>query len=221
MTVSLGVAYLLRAKVLDSRHVPTDSMEPTFNVGDSFLHDKLRLPAALRNLRREPSAERRVERGDVVTCRPPARLRDALADVEIRGDTCVIKRVVAISGDVVRVRRGRLYINGELLSEEYVAEPMRYSLRSTTVPEAHVFVLGDNRNRSLDSHVWGALPCDHLLGRPLCTYWPPARMCGSAAYAHGRSHVRDPFALRRGLRAVSVWAQSKRVHLKHGLVTMS
>ena len=179
LTLSLIAAYTLRAAVLDSRYVPTDSMDPTFKVGDSFLNDKFR------------SAKRKPKRGQVVCFKPPDKLVQLLK-LDAWPGACVIKRVVAVEGDRVQVRGGRLYVNGQPQDETYAPEPMRYSLRAIVIPDAHVFVLGDNRNRSLDSHVWGPLPCRLLLGRPFCTYWPPSRMCGASAYANGADYVRGP-----------------------------
>ena len=164
-TISLGVALGMREWVVDGRYIPSLSMQPTFDAGDYLILDKistrLRAPA----------------RGDVVCFSPPA----ALAS-QARGRACVIKRVVAVQGDRVQVRRGRLEVNGRPVDEPYVLEPMTYSLRPRVVPAGHLFVLGDNRNHSYDSHEWGPLPATLILGRPLCTYWPPDRWCGRGAY---------------------------------------
>ena len=89
-----------------------------------------------------------------------------------------------------QVKGGRLFVNGEEQAEPYVPEPMRYAMRRQVVPPGHVFVLGDNRNHSYDSHVWGALKCDLLIGRPLCRYWPPRRARGRAAFRAARHSLR-------------------------------
>jgi signal peptidase I len=169
--ISFGGALLLRDHVLDARYIPSESMTPTFEVGDLLLLDKL-------SLRGRPA-----ERGDVVCFHPPPSLVALLPELG-RGQLCCIKRVVAIAGDKVCVRRGRLFVNGRTPCEPYLAaERIGYRLRATRVPEGHVFVLGDNRNASYDSHVWGCLPVELLIGRPLCTYWPPRRARRRRAYS--------------------------------------
>ena len=79
----------------------------------------------------------------------------------------------------------RYIINGKVQAEPYVSERMGYAMSSRTVPAGHLFVLGDNRNHSYDSHFWGPLPQERVLGIPLCTYWPPLRVRGRAAYRGG------------------------------------
>jgi hypothetical protein len=96
-----------------------------------------------------------------------------------------------------------LYINGERQEEAYLDGAMNYNLPSTPVPHGHIFVLGDHRNDSYDSHEWGPLATEYIKGRPLCTYWPPNRVCWSNAYAALRQtappiRVRLTHALQQG-----------------------
>ena len=88
----------------------------------------------------------------------------------------LVKRLIAKEGDVVRVTGGVVYVNGHALWEPYVGTPPGYEMPALRVPAGHVFVLGDNRNNSLDGHVWGFLPEKALLARAFLRYWPPQRI---------------------------------------------
>ena len=82
-----------------------------------------------------------------------------------------IKRLIGKPGDTVEVVNGQVYVNSVALAEPYVASPAAYS-GSWRVPEDAVFVLGDNRNQSSDSHVWGFVPVGNVVGKALVVYWP-------------------------------------------------
>lgn len=82
-----------------------------------------------------------------------------------------VKRVIGLPGDNVEIKAGELYINGSLVKEPYIKEPMRYE-GTWHVPPDNLFVLGDNRNHSLDSHDWGYVPLDIVVGRAVLVYWP-------------------------------------------------
>lgn len=83
-----------------------------------------------------------------------------------------IKRVIAVPGQQVEVREGRVYIDGQVTDEPYLSEPPHYQYGPIVVPEGNLFVLGDNRNNSYDSHSWGMLPERFLIGRAEFRYWP-------------------------------------------------
>ncbi|MQA00440.1 MAG: signal peptidase I [Dehalococcoidia bacterium] len=83
-----------------------------------------------------------------------------------------IKRVIGVPGDRVEVRDLLVYVNGAALDEPYIQDPPRGGYPATTVPPAHVFVLGDNRNNSSDSRSWGMLPQSSIIGRADVRYWP-------------------------------------------------
>ena len=83
-----------------------------------------------------------------------------------------MRPVVAIPGDAVEVQGGQLLRNGSTIREPWAAEPMDYELDEVTVRPGEVLVLGDNRNASLDSHLWGPLPESDLIGTAIWRYWP-------------------------------------------------
>lgn len=101
------------------------------------------------------------KRGDIVVFRFP---RQPTRDF--------IKRIVALPGEQVEIKSGIVYVNGQRLAEPYILENSTYTKPAETVPLNHYYVLGDNRNNSSDSHVWGAVPIDNIVGRAWFTYWP-------------------------------------------------
>ncbi len=83
-----------------------------------------------------------------------------------------VKRVVGLPGDVVEIKRGRVYVNGVARVEPYLTKEYLGSMAPQKVPHGSYFVLGDNRRASNDSRDWGPVPADNLIGRALVTYWP-------------------------------------------------
>ncbi|PIE81157.1 MAG: signal peptidase I [Chloroflexi bacterium] len=88
-------------------------------------------------------------------------------------DLNLIKRVIGVPGDEITINEGVVTVNGVILDEPYIREAPRYSYTGV-VPEDEFFVLGDNRNNSSDSHSWSFLPEDHIVGKAMFIYWPPA-----------------------------------------------
>lgn len=148
---AIVLVIIIRTFLLDSRIVPSASMVPTIEIGDRLFVEKI------------THRFQGIERGDVVVFVPPAssNLTDDL-----------IKRVVGLPGDKLEMKDGKLYVNGEPQEEPYIAEPIQYEFPALTVPEGKMFVLGDNRNRSYDSHEWGFADLDSVKGKALITYWP-------------------------------------------------
>lgn len=83
-----------------------------------------------------------------------------------------IKRVIAVPGQTVEVRDGHVYVDGRPLDEPYISAPPNYAMPKAVVPEGAVFVLGDNRNNSFDSHLFGMVDQSRLIGRAELRYWP-------------------------------------------------
>jgi signal peptidase I len=116
--------------------------------------------------------------GDVIYFRAPGDAPRSTLE-RLTGGPYLIKRVVATSGDVVEIRRGRLYVNGTPTAEPYLGNGPNapVSMAPTPVPEGHLFVLGDNRAPlgSRDSRAFGAIPVDSVGGRAAWIVWPPLR----------------------------------------------
>jgi signal peptidase I len=87
-----------------------------------------------------------------------------------------------LQGDKVQVTKGKLYINGVRQEEKFTAEDAAYEFGPVTVPVGKVLVLGDNRNHSLDGHIWGFLPKENVIGRAVFIYWPPWRVGNEGMY---------------------------------------
>jgi len=117
--------------------------------------------------------------------------RFGLGSIE-RGDTVVfwypqdptksyIKRVIGTPGDRVRIAEGQVWVNGRLLVEDYVPDENRdfaswHDGQEQIIPPGDYFVLGDHRNSSSDSRMWGWVPRDNIYGKAVFVYWPPAKM---------------------------------------------
>ena len=152
--VALAIAIFLRAYVVEPRFIPSGSMEPTLQVGDRILVDKISQQW------QEP------KRGDILVFYPPA--SPAIEDTT----KAYIKRLIGIEGDRIAVQDGKVYRNGEALNETYIAEVPNYRMREVTVPQGYYWMMGDNRNHSNDSHIWGFLPKENLIGKAVFRFFP-------------------------------------------------
>ncbi|MEO0827266.1 MAG: signal peptidase I [Cyanobacteria bacterium J06635_15] len=156
LAIALVIAIVMRLWVAEPRFIPSDSMEPTLHIGDRLIIEKLAYWLD------SP------QRGDVVVFEPPPQLQAQ----GYRRQQAFIKRVIAKPGETVAVHQGQVYIDGEPLAEPYVLEAPRYELLPVQVPPDTLFVMGDNRNNSNDSHVWGFLPIQNVIGHALYRFWP-------------------------------------------------
>jgi signal peptidase I len=164
LVVAFILATFIRTFVVQAFKIPTGSMENNLLIGDHLLVDAL-------------MGKKPIQRGHVVVFKYP---EDPTRDF--------IKRVIGLPGETVEIRGKRVSIDGKPLDESYVhflEPPLRpedpeYGVRSDgrgddygpkTVPEGHLFVMGDNRDNSKDSRYWGFLPADQVKGRALMVYW--------------------------------------------------
>ena len=177
LIIALVLALLIRTFIIQAFKIPTGSMEPTLLVGDHLLVSKFSYSIHVPNevpftsiqlfpdIHFFPSVP---ERGNIVVFKFP-----------LEPDKDFIKRVVGLPGETIQVIRQRVYINDKLLKEPYAYHSQPSSPDSGTrdnmaplrIPEGHIFVMGDNRENSSDSRVWGVLDLKNLRGKAQWIYW--------------------------------------------------
>jgi len=155
---ALILTFILRTYVVEARQIPSGSMLPTLQIGDRLLVDKIVFKFD------------ELHRKDIVVFAPPPEAQVG----DVRND--FIKRIIGLPGDIIEVTGGKVLVNGNPLSEPYIAQKPAYDYGPVTVPEGSVFVMGDNRNNSLDSHAWGFLPVENIKGRAFFRFWPITRI---------------------------------------------
>ena len=188
LTIAIGLALALsvEAYAVKPYRIPSGSMEPTLNVGQRVLVNRIG-----HRLGGDPKV------GDVVVFRPPrGAIAMACSDPHSGDGTprpCArpgsghhsqvfIKRVVAVGGDTIAIREGHVIRNGQLADEPFIRpcggtdgcdfpEPIR-------VPRGDVFLMGDNRGESDDSRYWGPVAVTRVIGKAVVSYWPPSRVGG-------------------------------------------
>jgi signal peptidase I len=156
VAIALFLAVIIRLFIAEPRYIPSDSMVPTLAIGDRLVIEKV-------SYHFHPPAT-----GDIVVFDPPERL----TELGYAPDKAFIKRVIGTPGDTVQVKGGKVYLNNQPLVEDYIAEPPAYQMPPVHIPEGQVFVMGDNRNNSNDSHVWGFLPQQNIIGRAVFRFYP-------------------------------------------------
>lgn len=171
------VVYMLIHAVIETKRVEGRSMEPTLQTGyhmilnkavywrlDSSLIDRL-FPGRQKSDGKPFYVFGQPQRGDVVVLKYP---RDPSRDF--------VKRIIGLPGETIEIKQGKVYINDKPLDEPYILSQPNYYLARQVVPEDSFFVLGDNRNNSSDSHIWGMLPIDDIVGKAWILYWPLGKL---------------------------------------------
>jgi signal peptidase I len=168
--LSLLLAFGIRSYVAEARYIPSGSMEPTLQVNDRLIIEKISYYF------------HKPQRGDIVVFNPTNTLRSqGFKDA-------FIKRVIGVPGDRVALEQGKVYVNGHQLSEAYVANSDPTSVETCaqgtqegtpaflaqpeTIPEGKFLVLGDNRSNSYDGRCWGLVSKDDIVGRASFRFWP-------------------------------------------------
>ncbi len=152
------LSFGIRTFLAEARYIPSSSMRPTLEVNDRLIIEKLSYRF------REPV------RGDVIVFNPTESL-----EAENFKDA-FIKRIIGLPGETIQVKAGKVYVNGKKILEEYIFEAPNYNYGPSRVPENEYLVLGDNRNNSYDSHYWGFVPKDKIIGKAFVRFWPFDRL---------------------------------------------
>jgi len=180
VVIALGLALGIQAVIVKPYRIPSESMEPTLNVGQRVLVNRIgkrfSTPAV----------------GDVVVFHPPdgADRGELSCGVNPQGGICpkavkgrsdvnFIKRIVAVGGDTITIADGHVIRNGKLQREPFIRPCGGGSCtfeQPITIPAGHYFMMGDNRGASDDSRFWGPVPEDWIIGGAFATYWPPNRI---------------------------------------------
>jgi signal peptidase I len=153
--LALIIALLIRTFVVEVYRVQGSSMEATLHSGEQVLVNKF-----LYRWIREP------RQGDIIVFRSPR-----------EPDRDFIKRVVAVPGDVVEIREGKVYVNDQLMVEAPGVRPSSDNFGPVRVDPGEVWVLGDNRNNSEDSRWFGPVQIAAIRGMAFMRIWPPVRIC--------------------------------------------
>jgi signal peptidase I len=178
IVLSVVLALGIRSFVAEARYIPSGSMLPTLQINDRLIIDKVSYHF------QDP------QRGDIVVFMPPDKASDCFGSVSPQTDLVApsatettqqrnpklrdafIKRVIGLPKDKVEVKGGQVYINDQPLREKYIEESPAYEFGPVTVPDNSYFVMGDNRNNSCDSHYWGSVPRNNIIGKAIVRFWP-------------------------------------------------
>lgn len=149
---AIVIFLIAQSWVVQGYRVFGSCMEPNLNTGERLLGSKLALWGG-------------IHRGDVVVFRPPHKPNSAF-----------IKRIIGLPGEVIEIRNNRVYVNNRELNEPYLRRAWHDERAPERIPADQVYVLGDNRDNSNDSRIWGELPVASIQAKAWFRYWPPERI---------------------------------------------
>ncbi len=185
VAVALGLALLIQAFLVKPFRIPSGSMEPTLAINQRVLVDRVTDHFS------DPG------RGTIVVFKPPKGADDNTCGIATEpndGRACekatpgghssqnFIKRIVAVGGDTIAIKKGRVYLNGNKKpqKEPFIRPDATCGIcnlpKPIKIPAGHFFMMGDNRGESADSREWGPVPKKWLIGRAFFTYWPINRI---------------------------------------------
>ena len=155
------VALIIRWQVIEPRWIPSGSMLPTLQIQDKILVEKLTPKIT-------SGSNLSKLKNKIIVFNVP----DQLIEAGYESDIALIKRVIGIPGDKVEVKEGTLYLN-DIAQNSYISDKdINYKTGPYIVPDKSLWVMGDNRNNSMDSHIWGFLPYEKVIGKAIFRYWP-------------------------------------------------
>ncbi len=166
LAIVAGISLSVRAYAVQAFYIKSSSMLPTLEANDRVFVNKLSYKA------------HQVNRGDVVVISRSSAFGDAYEQTDD-----LIKRVIGLEGETLRIQNCMVTINGQELLEPYlmeydpngafyIQECRKKSDFEVTIPEGHIFVMGDNRLNSIDSRIFGVIPEDSIVGRAFIKVWP-------------------------------------------------
>jgi len=183
VALAIGLALGIQAFLVKPYQIPSESMEPTLDIGQRVLVNR-----AFTRLGDDPDP------GDIVVFHPPTGAEQGnrcgapkkpgevcSLPTDEESDTNFIKRVVAVPGDTLAIKGGIPIVNGKPFEGDWDIIPCRGVggcdfPKPVTIPKDHYFMMGDNRGASDDSRYWGPVPRDWIIGQAFFTYWPPDRI---------------------------------------------
>jgi len=159
IVIAVLVSFLMRTYAFQTFFIPSGSMEPTLQIGDRIIVNKLAVTWGT------------IHVGDVVVFKaPPA---------EHCGDPVVdlVKRVIGVPGDSLKSVGNNIYVNGKRLHETWThTEPLGTAITPITLKPNQYFMMGDNHSNSCDSRMWGTVPRSDIIGKAFVRIWPLSRI---------------------------------------------